>query len=58
MVACSVLFCCSCHGENPLLHMPISELEHVRNMIVASISLPASYGDILAHSLYPENKKN
>ena len=38
--------------------MPISEIEHVRNMIVASISLPASYADILAHSLTPENNNN
>ena len=57
MVATSVLFCCSCHEENPLLHMPISEIEHVRNMIEASIFSPASYGDILAQSLNPENKK-
>ena len=46
MVASSGSFCCSCHEENPLLHMPISEIEHVRYMIVASISFPASYGDI------------
>ena len=57
MVASSGSFCCSCHEENPLLHMPIFEIEHVRNIIVASISFPASYGDILAHSLNSENKK-